>query len=89
MDIFSVPHYLDVLDADLKVELLHGLVGVVEQAFLERGILPGPGDDTCAVERPDVLLVGSNGLVDGIGRKQPFLDEKGLQGAGARPRVVW
>ena len=80
-----------VLDRDQMVadpahvaELAHRLGGVVEQRPLECGIAPGLGDDTRAVVRADLGLVG---LDDGVERGRidvAFLGQDGLQRAHAQ-----
>ena len=63
-----------------KPELADGPGGVGQQPLLVGRVGPRPGHDGGAVQRPEVLLVGGDDGVDGVGRDEAPLDEQRLEG---------
>ena len=70
-----------------KAKLGDGLRAVLQQPSLVLRIDPGPGHHLGAVHWPNVVLVRSHDLVDGVGGHVALFDQQRLERPGAQRRV--
>jgi len=71
-------HEMAMVRGHRESELGHCCAAIGQQALAERGVCPGPGDDTGAVLRQPFLKRQVTQFADGLGRLQPVRIERRL-----------